>query len=254
MSSPPILITVPLSHFCEKARWALDHAGLAYREEPHAPLLNRLATRRGAGGTVPMLIHDTRNLVDSTDILVHIDELRGGDCLYPSDPAARAEVSAWEEKFDAELGPHTRRWVYSQLLADTKQVRSLWSRGVPRMEAGLVPLIAPFARYLVRKGYKITPASAQRSLDRVHAIFNEVGERLADGRDYLVANRFTAADLTFASLAAPMLLPAECRAIQPALGDVPQTMREEILRMRHTPAGRFALRLFAEKRARCQET
>jgi len=245
----PILITVPLSHYCEKARWALDHAGVEYREEPHAPLLSRLATRRGAGGAVPVLILDDRNLTDSTDILVHIDALRGGDCLYPRDPVLRSEVIALEEKFDAELGPHTRRWVYSQLLPDTKQVRSLWSRGVPRIEAGLVPFIAPLARYLVRKGYKITPESAQRSLDRVHAIFREVDERLSDGREYLVDGRFTAADLTFASLAAPMLLPAECRAIQPSLDAVPQAMREEIMRMRTTVAGRFALRQFAEKRA-----
>ena len=249
MNTPATLITVPLSHFCEKARWALDHARVAYREEPHVPLLSRFATRRGAGSSVPVLIHGDRQLIDSTNILVHIDSLRGGDCLYPRDPIARSEVDALEEKFDAELGPHVRRWVYAQLLPDTKLVSSLWSRGVPRMQASLVPLIAPLARYLARKGYKITPDSALRSLHRVHAIFDDVAQRLSDGRQYLVAGRFTAADLTFASLAAPMLLPAECRAVQPSLDAVPPTMREEVLRMRDTPAGRFALRLFAEQRA-----
>lgn len=249
MSRSPILITVPLSHYCEKARWALDHAGVRYREEPHAPLLSRLATHRGAGSSVPVLIHDDRSLTDSTDILMHVDALRGGDCLYPRDTSLHGEVLALEDKFDTELGPHTRRWVYSELLPDKKQVRSLWSRGVPRIEASLVRIIAPLARHAVRKGYKITPASAQRSLDRVHAIFREVDQRLSDGREYLVDGRFTAADLTFASLAAPMLLPAECRAIQPSLDAVPQAMRAEIMRMRDTAAGRFALRLFAEKRA-----
>jgi glutathione S-transferase len=249
MSGSPILITVPLSHYCEKARWALDQARIAYREEPHAPLVSRLATRRGAGGAVPVLIHGERHYTDSTDILVHVDELRGGDWLYPRDPDLRREVLALEDAFDLELGPHTRRWVYSQLLPDAKQVRALWSRGVPRLEAALVPIIAPLARVLVRKGYRITPESAQRSLDRVHTIFRDIDERLRDGREYLVAGRFTAADLTFASLAAPMLLPAECRAVQPALDAVPQAMRDEILRMRNTTAGRFALRLFAENRA-----
>src|SRR3982751_1009152 len=66
VNNAPTLITVPLSHFCEKARWALDHAGVAYREEPHAPLLSRFATRRGAGGSVPVLIHGDRLLIDST--------------------------------------------------------------------------------------------------------------------------------------------------------------------------------------------
>ena len=30
-----VLITIPISHFCEKARWALERAGLPYREERH---------------------------------------------------------------------------------------------------------------------------------------------------------------------------------------------------------------------------
>ena len=29
------LITIPISHYCEKARWALDRAALAFREERH---------------------------------------------------------------------------------------------------------------------------------------------------------------------------------------------------------------------------
>jgi glutathione S-transferase len=248
LNPPAILITVPLSHFCEKARWALDHGRVEYREAPHAPLLSRLATRRGAGGSVPVLIDGERHFTDSTDILVYIDSLRGGDFLYPLAPTARGEVDAWEERFDAELGPHTRRWVYAQLLPDRKLVRALWSRGVPRMQANLVPWIAPLARYAARKGYRITPDNAQRSLERVHGIFRAVGERLGDGREYLVAGRFTAADLTFASLAAPVLLPVECRAVQPSIDAVPPAMREEVLRLRATPAGRFALRLFAEQR------
>jgi len=252
MAAPLVLITVPLSHFCEKARWALDRAGVAYREEAHAPLLHRFATRRGAGSTVPVLIDGDRRLIDSTDILVHIDALRGGDWLYPADPRARGEVDALEDRFDTELGPHARRWVYAQLLPDARLVSALWSRGVPRMHAKVIPLIAPLARYFARKGYKITPEGARRSLERVRKVFADISERLGDGREFLVANRFTAADLTFASLAAPMLLPAECRAVQPSLEEVPPAMREEVMRLRNTPAGRFALRLFAEQRAQLQ--
>ncbi len=29
------LLTIPISHYCEKARWALDRAGLDYVEERH---------------------------------------------------------------------------------------------------------------------------------------------------------------------------------------------------------------------------
>ena len=152
-SAPAVLITVPLSHYCEKARWGLDRVVLPYREEPHAPLLHRLATRRNHGGTVPVLVHGSSRFIDSTDILLHADAVCGGDLLYPRDTALRREVDALEEQFDTQLGPHTRRWAYQQLLPHTKLLRSLWSREASRLEARLVPVITPLVRRLVRVAY-----------------------------------------------------------------------------------------------------
>ena len=56
-SAPARLVTIPISHYCEKARWALDRAGIAYREERHVQIVHRVASRRaGGGGTVPVLV------------------------------------------------------------------------------------------------------------------------------------------------------------------------------------------------------
>ena len=43
------LVTIPISHYCEKARWALDRAGMPYREERHVQGIHRLAARRAGG-------------------------------------------------------------------------------------------------------------------------------------------------------------------------------------------------------------
>ena len=51
------LITIPISHYCEKARWALERADIPYREERHVQLIHRIAARRAGGGqTVPVLV------------------------------------------------------------------------------------------------------------------------------------------------------------------------------------------------------
>ncbi|WP_211455283.1 glutathione S-transferase family protein [Collimonas antrihumi] len=245
-----VLITMPHSHYCEKARWALDRLSLPYREEPHVPLLHRLATMRNGGRSVPVLIYGSGRFIDSTGILSHANAVCGGDLLYPCDSALRNEVEALEACFDEELGPHARRWAYAQLLPERRLLRQVMSRGVPRFEAALLPLIMPGVVRLVRTGLRITPESACRSIGRVHGVFNDVSERLGDGRQFLAGGRFTAADLTFAALAAPVLFPAEYRAAYPALDQIPAVMRDEVLRLRDTDAGRFALRLFLQERDR----
>ena len=66
------LITISFSHYCEKARWALDRAGVEYTEEAHLPLFHYTATYRNGGKrTVPLLVADAGKTVvrDSTDII-----------------------------------------------------------------------------------------------------------------------------------------------------------------------------------------
>ncbi len=53
------LVTIPISHFCEKARWALDRAGVEYVEHPHLQPVHVVAARLAGGGrTVPVLVTD----------------------------------------------------------------------------------------------------------------------------------------------------------------------------------------------------
>ncbi len=70
----PRLVTISFSHYCDKARWALDHAGLAYREEAHLPGFHAPAVARAGGTrTTPVLVTDEGVLPDSKDILAWAD-------------------------------------------------------------------------------------------------------------------------------------------------------------------------------------
>lgn len=245
---PGVLITLPHSHYAEKARWALDRLSIPYREEPQVPLLHRLATRRHGGSSVPLLVRGGERFVDSTEILRHADASCGGNRLYPRDPHARRSVEAIEERFDQALGPHTRRWAYFQLMSHRDLLHPMMARGLSRTESILLNVTFPIVVLAIRKGLRITPDSAQRSILKVRAVFSEVDDMLADGRRYLVENRFTAADLTFAALAAPVLLPERGIAGYPAVDELPVAMRDVVEPLRDSKAGRFALRMYAQER------
>jgi len=247
---PAVLITMPHSHYAETARWALDRLSIPYREEPHVPLLHRLATTRQGGASVPVLVRSGERFLDSTEILRHADASCGGDRLYPRNPEVRSSVQALERRFDQSLGPNIRRWVYFQLLPHRPLLFPLIERGVPRIESSLLKLTLPIVVLAIRKAYHITADGSQRSIARVSGIFSEVDDLLADGRQYLVNNRFTAADLTFAALASPVLLPEGGIAAYPAVDELPVTMREHVELLRDTQAGRFALRMYAQERWR----
>ena len=78
MNEPARLVTIPFSHYCEKARWALERTAMPYREERHVQGIHRFAARRAGGGvTVPVLV--TPDGVASNPLLhpLMLDILRG---------------------------------------------------------------------------------------------------------------------------------------------------------------------------------
>ena len=250
MSAPYRLITIPPSHYCEKARWGLEQAGIAYREEGHPPLLHRVATKFARGGrSTPVLVAGGRVLADSTDILQFIDVEHAEDWRpYPTDSQLRVEAEELEEVFDTRLGPHTRRVAYYHLLQHNELFLTSVLAGVGGFERTLFRAFAPLVKKLMRTGMRIDDEGAERSLGYVRNVFATVGELLADGRSYLVGKKFGAADLTFASLAAPVLLPRSYGSPLPSLGEVPAEFLAQIEEFRSSPAGDFALRIYRDHR------
>lgn len=250
---PMRLITLPISHYCDKARWALDRQGLSYIEEGHAPLLHILATLPVTGlrsRTVPILIDENpgqRHVVaDSTEILRYLERRYAATWLFA--PPSAAEL---EHEFDTQLGPHSRRLVYFHLLPQTQLISQRLALGVPKLEAAIAGAMFPAIRALMRRGMKINPDSAARSLAKVEAVFARVDERLRDGRRYLCGDTLSAADLTFACLSAPVVMPPNYgTAPLPALAELPRGLAALVERFRATAAGQLALRLYAEDRRR----
>lgn len=248
--SLPTLLTITLSHYCEKARWGLDRTGIAYREERHAPGFHALAVRRAGGErSTPALVTSDGVIGDSTDILLWANERAAkGRELYPEDPDARAEVLALEDRFDEELGPHARRAIYFHMLPSRRLTLPLMTHGVPRHERALLPLVYGPLSKLMRSSMHIDAAGAQRSSDRLMGVMDEVSKRLADGRRYLTGDRFGAADITFASLAAPAVCAPGYGVPLPRVEELPAGAAALIRQVQDTPAGAFCIRMYRDER------
>ena len=120
------LITIPISHYSEKVRWALDLLRIPYIEERHVPVFHRLVTRKYGGSSVPVLVTQSGNFTDSTDILHYLDTLSPeSQLLYPTEPELRREAEELQELFDARLGVDTRNWGYLIARAIAKQCEKL---------------------------------------------------------------------------------------------------------------------------------
>lgn len=245
-----VLVTIPISHYCEKARWALDRAGVSYRERPHVQAIHRIATRRAGGGlTAPVLVCADGVLADSADILSWADtQSPPGRALYPQDAAMAAGVRQIEEDFDTRLGPHSRCWMYQQLRGRRDLALSYGCIGIPTWERATLRLGYPILIGIVAHVLEVTPATAVRSEGEVRAVFDAVGERLADGRRYICGDRFTAADLTFSALAAPMLMPLGYGVRLPQPEELPAYAAEVVGELRAHPAGVHALEMFDRER------
>jgi glutathione S-transferase len=250
----PTLITIPFSHFCEKARWALDVAGVAFREEAHVPGLHRFAVKRARGkpGSVPVLVVEGAGVIDDSPLIVRWADAQAPEHrkLLPAQGSARySEALALERELDVELGPHSRRLAYFHMLPQRRQFLHQMGIATPPLEHAVVRATFPLLRRLIRRALRIDEAGASRSRDSVRRVFDKVGQRLADGRPHLLGDTFGAADIAFAALASPILAPPEhpLRAGR-ALAPPPPGLADEIRAFRETPAGSYALRLYRERR------
>jgi glutathione S-transferase len=247
---PNVLVTIPISHYCEKARWALDRSGVGYTEHAHVQFVHRFAARRAGGGTtVPVLVCDAGVLADSTEILDYADARAPADRrIYPDDPTEAAEIRELERDFDDRLGPHGRRWMYHLLRRRSDLASRYGTAGVPTFERVMLPVLYPAVYAWIDRHLEITQETSDQSLGEVRATFDAVGERLADGRPFLCGDRFTAADLTFSALAAPVLMPPGYGVELPQPDEVPPAAATVVHELRAHPAGRHALAMFRDER------
>jgi glutathione S-transferase len=220
----PVLWHIEISHYNEKARWALDYKRIPHRRRALPGgfhMLAALGLSRGASATFPLLMLNGEAIGDSTAIIGALESRWSDPPLYPEDPSERRRALDLEDYFDEELGSAIRLVAWHEVTKDPERLARLVQGSLPPSlrDTQAASLLA--ARYAgaftaLRYGVKNEEA-AERSRQRVVAALDRLEAEL-DGNDFLVGDSFSVADLTAAALFYPLALPPE----GPQIGDPPE--------------------------------
>ena len=242
------LITIPVSHYCERARWALDWCGVEYREEQHLQGFHLRAVRRAGGKrTTPVLVADDAALFDSAEIVRWADQHAAEG--RPRDPEPHREaIGALERSFEGELGVEARRWAYHRFLPRPRLLLRYNAGRAPLYQRAALRVMCPVMRGKLIDYLGVTDENVAAGIAVVRSHLDRVGALLADGRRYLVGDAFSAADLTFAAMVAPLVAPPTYGTPMPGPEEMPASVAAEVRDYREHPAGAFAMRLYAEHR------
>lgn len=208
----PTLWHITISHYSEKARWALDCKAIPYRVRapvPGAHIPVALWLTRGRHYTVPVLDLGGERIGDSTAIIAALEARYPEPPLYPRTLEQRRRALALEEWFDEELGPYIRRFVFHELLRDPERFAEVGAKAAPRAFQLMGSGGAACARALIGWRYGAhSDDAAETARARIIAAFDRLEAELGAG-EYLVGESFTVADLTAAALLYPLVRPPE---------------------------------------------
>jgi len=227
MAEPsPLLWHFPISHFNEKARWALDYKRVPHRRRVlSADYLFRVWWATGKRSSLPVLHLDGRAIVDSTAIIAALEERWPEPPLYPADPVERERALALEDWFDEQVGHPVRTLVVPAMMEQGGAERTAQTLlrgtgpGVKRLFRAAHPAFQRF--YYWRHGIAQTsraeaPVVVGSAFDRIEAELQPSG--------YLLGEAFSVADLTAAALLAPLVRPPG--TIWAELGSFPEPIED----------------------------
>jgi glutathione S-transferase len=203
------LTTFVVSHFSEKARWALDFAGVAYDERRLLPGPHQLVVRRLAKKTsVPILEHQGRVIQGSGAILDYLANELAQRALEPD--AANAErVRELEALADRAFGLGIQRICYFYLLDGEREgMIELFTQRGPWWGRAFYALTFPVVAKETRRMYDVTPERTQEAKALFRSAMTDFDAEL-QGKRYLGGACPNRLDITVAALLAPLCRPPE---------------------------------------------
>src|SRR5436853_3098371 len=188
----PLLWHLPISHYSEKVRWALDWKRVPHRRRVMPPGLHPLGGLLLTGGrvyTMPVLVMDGRRIGDSTAIIAALEQRFQERPLYHAKRTRALELEDW---FDENVGPAARQWGFNALLTEPEAVHAFAVKQTEWAPVRVPPdAFAPIARAFLALRYSTADAAGvEEARRKVRAGLDRIEAEL-DGRAYLVGDRFS---------------------------------------------------------------
>jgi glutathione S-transferase len=194
------LYQIPISHNCAKVRTGLGRKRLAYVAVDIPPHDRALVRKVSGHGLVPVLCDGDTVVVDSTRILLHLEERFPEPPLLPREAAARAECLVLEDWADQAFMDLTRRLAYWQLLSRPGGLARAWGLAERGVRGHLMSHIGAIA---VRRRFGLSERRNRGDEVEARRVAALAMERLG-GRPFLIGDALTLADIALATMAAPL--------------------------------------------------
>ncbi len=245
-----MLYLFAISHFCEKARWALDRVGIEYRGQYLAPVLHRrFAKKLGLStSSVPILEAGETVVQGSSAIMDWAEKQRAPEApslLPENDVLSSAE--AVERRLDGVMGVHVRRYYYSEALVEYPQtVKPVFVANLSGGQKLFLELAWGLIRKLMIARMDLGSLQGIQSRELIEQELNWLDDLLGDGRRFLVGERFSRVDITAASLLAPLIKPENHPTYQ--LIELPPNVSLDCANWIKRPCLQWASRMYREFR------
>ena len=201
------LYQFPISHYCEKIRWALDYKRLPYTTVNLLPGRHvRVVKKIAATQEVPVLVHDGEVIQNSSDIITYLDKTFPDRPLTPGSPELEARALEWEHYVDENVGPQMRVYCYHYFLDRPAMVIPMLTCGQPWYNKLVFRLMFPKVHDVMRKFMRINERTAAISLIKLVRALDKLDAQL-EQTPFLAGDTFSRADLAAAAFLAPFITP-----------------------------------------------
>ena len=228
----------------------MDYLGVAYQLKiippgPHSAIAQKLGA---PGSSLPFLVHGDE-VIQGSSLIIDWAQKRaaaGNHGLNPDKEQTEAETI--ERRLDDVTGLHIRRMYYSEALVKyPKTVKPVFDKGLSLIHSIMLTFMWPVVRKRMINLMDLGTEQGIESKKIVESELDWLDGVLADGREYLVGDRFSRVDITAASLLAPLVTPPE----HPTYANIviPPGLKLDVVRWEKRPALMWVKEIYARHRA-----